>query len=81
MTREPSIHWAGGLDYPVRGGIMVMSPGYPCCCSGDRARKIREDGTQAWDRERVTCKTCLRLLAKKAAAVEFSRQCLSRADA
>lgn len=74
---EPSIHWGGGLSYPIRRGIVTMARGYPCCCSGDRARKVRQDGTQTWDRAEVTCKTCLKLLAKADDAAQASRGLLA----
>ena len=53
------VHWAGGTRI-VKGKMVTFhGDGFPCCCQGDRAMRIAREGRQSWDRERVTCKSCL----------------------
>ena len=62
--RRRKTHWAGGLVV-VRGQQKTtMLAGYPCCCSGHLAEEIRAVGEYTRDRRYVTCKRCLRLMAK-----------------
>lgn len=56
----PRIHYAGG----VRTKRAEMLMGWPCCCSGERAVHIREDGNQTAVGAKVTCKACLRTMAR-----------------
>ena len=56
--RPPKMHWAGGAI--LKRGNSV--PGYPCCCSGDRAEAIKRRDEQTYDRDKVTCKRCLEIL-------------------
>lgn len=58
------IHWGGGLHYDTGRRSVWYATGFPCCCSGEQARKIADSGTQSWTRERVTCKRCLAQIAK-----------------
>lgn len=64
MTNSLIIHWAGGVQWKERGMLCTRADGWPACVSGDRARKIANDGTQSFSRESVTCGHCLRLIAK-----------------
>ena len=45
-------------------GVMAMLPGWPVCGSGDFALQVEEDGNQSYDADNVTCKRCLKLIAK-----------------
>jgi len=45
--------------------MVRMLRGYPCCCSGDKALKIRSFGNQTEKREDVTCKDCLGILKRQ----------------
>lgn len=51
-------HWEGGIRY-ARG---TRLPGWPCCCSGDRAEQIAERGEQTANPAGVDCARCLRLM-------------------
>jgi hypothetical protein len=54
------IHYAGGVTYnTARGSVVDMLGGWPVCCSGDRARRIRAQGQQTYERAAVTCRGCL----------------------
>jgi len=55
-----AMHWEGGIRY-ARG---TRLPGWPCCCSGDRAERIAADKQQTARAEDVTCRACLRLMAQ-----------------
>jgi len=57
------IHWAGGVS--LQGGVCL--PGWPACCSGDRAYRIKAAGnwvTAPALAKVVSCKRCLALMAK-----------------
>ena len=54
------VHWEGGIRYP-RG---TRLPGWPCCCSGDKAESIAASGNQSARPTDVTCRPCLRLMAQ-----------------
>lgn len=66
---KPKIHYKGELYVPMASGstLHVMG-GWAACCSGDRARKIRERGQNTYDESEVTCKRCLALIQKAEAA-------------
>ena len=57
-----ALHWEGGIRYP-RG---TRLPGWPCCCSGERAERIAEARQQTAQPRDVTCRACLRLMAQDA---------------
>lgn len=61
-AKLPAIHWAGGLRIERGERLIKMLPGFPACVSGDRAIRIANEGTQTWEKSRVTCKRCLKLL-------------------
>lgn len=72
MTEKtPIIHWGGGAAYrsgPKGRGVTFKGRGYPVCCSGDRARSIRDSGWMRFREEcaaEVTCKTCLEIMKKR----------------
>lgn len=52
------IHYSGGIVYSNGNRL----PGWPCCCSGERANRIRQEGIQSNFINNVTCKVCLRML-------------------
>lgn len=54
------IHWSGGIRHS-RG---VRLPGWPCCVAGDRAVAIQREGNMTREPDRVTCRACLRMMAK-----------------
>jgi hypothetical protein len=55
------IHYSGGI-FHAKGRMLS---GFPCCCYGDRAWKIRIERRQTMERDKVTCKACLAWLAKQ----------------
>ena len=58
------VHWGGGLKITGKR-ITKMLAGWPCCCSGRRAEKIREEGNlELHHVSLVTCKACINLLRK-----------------
>jgi hypothetical protein len=58
-VKERPIHYAGGVLYRSGAeGCTEMLPGWPACCSGDRARRIAAAGEQSTDIARVTCARC-----------------------
>lgn len=67
MAAEPKIHYAGALSY----GSVEIRTGYAACCSGPRAIHIRMAGNNTRERGRVTCKSCLRVLALAQAGVSL----------
>ena len=38
--------------------------GWPCCCSGYAAERIKEQGNQTRNRAEVTCAKCRRVMEK-----------------
>ncbi len=63
-TSLAATHYAGALRWTKPNGTVVsILPGWAGCCSGDRARKVRESGNRTYDRARVNCKACLRNIA------------------
>lgn len=44
--------------------------GWAPCCTGNRALAIREEERHTYDRSRVTCKACLKQLARHDAYAE-----------
>jgi len=60
-SKSVAVHWIGGINHP-RG---TRLPGWPCCCTGERCERLA-DNDEACTRipERVTCKGCLRWMAK-----------------
>jgi hypothetical protein len=60
-----AMHYAGSLVYRTSTGVVTILPGWAACCSGPMAVKIRSDGNNTYDRDKVTCKTCLLRLSKE----------------
>lgn len=61
-----AMHYSGGAEwFDARGGSTRMLPGYAACCSGDRAYVIRRLRRQTTNEREVTCKGCLRALARE----------------
>ena len=56
----PRVHYAGG----IRTKRTEMLMGWPCCCSGERAVRIRAEGNQTLVGENVTCAACKRVMAR-----------------
>jgi len=54
------IHYSGA----VRTSRTKILPGWAACCSGLKADKIRADGNNTADPDKVTCASCLRVMAK-----------------
>lgn len=54
------IHYAGRIDHA--GGYVL--PGWAACCSGDKAIKIRAERRNTYDKDLVSCKQCLHMMAK-----------------
>ncbi len=62
--RAEAIHYGGDLRV-VRGKrVTLILAGWAACCSGDKARRIRERNQHTINREAVTCKRCLALMKK-----------------
>jgi hypothetical protein len=62
---EPRIHYAGALRYSIGSGkLVIISGGWAACCSGQRARRIRERGQHTYDQARVTCALCLKNITR-----------------
>lgn len=55
----PRIHFSGGLAVLEMQAVTYYAPGYPCCCSGDRAEAIAASGNQSDNMDKVTCERCL----------------------
>lgn len=56
-----STHWIGGVKHARREWLR----GWPCCCSGERVRRIMACGAPlTYDASAVTCKGCLREMRK-----------------
>lgn len=63
--RERPIHYAGALAWrDVRHTVHAVSAGYAACCSGERARAIRERGESTLAVQDVTCAKCLERIEK-----------------
>lgn len=60
--RLPTIHYSGGIRATVGKMFCIRLPGWPACCSGVRCEKIAELGNMTRDRDKVTCKACLKLI-------------------
>ncbi len=54
-------HYSGGIVY-ANGNRL---PGWPCCCTGDKAVQIRKQGNQTDEPDDVTCKACNALIDKQ----------------
>jgi len=54
------IHYGGSVSTPR----MRILAGWAACCSGDRAVRIRAEGAHTRAVSAVTCKACLRVMAK-----------------
>lgn len=67
MAKITLIHWAGG----VRHAHGTWLPGWPCCCSGDRAERIAAAGNQSRCPSEVTCRRCLATMRRD---VDFARR-------
>lgn len=64
-------HYSGGLSYTSPVGQRVnYAAGWPACCHGLKARRIREEGAQSTDAAKVTCATCLKRIAASERAWE-----------
>ena len=58
--KNRKIHYAGAVRTPR----MRILAGWAACCYGHRAEQIRADGAHTRDPAAVTCKACLRWMAK-----------------
>lgn len=58
--KNRKIHYAGSVRTPK----MRILAGWAACCSGDRADGIRAEGAHTRAVSAVTCKACLRMMAK-----------------
>lgn len=54
------IHYAG----ECRTRNMHILPGWAACCSGFKAEKIRAEGRHSFDRAKVNCAACLKVITK-----------------
>ena len=54
-------HYSGGIIW--EGGNRL--PGWPVCCTGDRAERIRDRGHITEWRFMVDCKACKKMLEKQ----------------
>lgn len=54
------IHYSGEIIHAM-GHVL---PGWAACCSGEKALKIARDHNTTGIREHVTCKSCLKMIAK-----------------
>lgn len=59
-------HYSGGLTIKST----TWAPGYPCCCRGQRAVKIRDTGNQTDDWNKVDCRICLSRRAHQFLVIE-----------
>jgi hypothetical protein len=57
-----TMHYSGGVLYQTKSGWRRFLPGWPCCCSGDRAVKIAHTGMQTNLPYLVTCSRCLKAI-------------------
>lgn len=53
-------HYAGEIIH-ANGHVL---PGWAACCSGEKAMKIRAERRHTLDREKVTCRGCLKMIEK-----------------
>ncbi len=59
------VHFAGPLRWMNRNGaVTTILAGWAACCSGDRAERIRSDGRNTVVPRLVSCKACLKAMAK-----------------
>lgn len=58
-----AIHYTGGLRIHHRG-VLTLLAGWPVCCSGERCRKLAHSGRTTTDTVQVTCRVCLRQIAR-----------------
>lgn len=63
-ARVSVVHWSGGARWKdARGWSNTAGPGYPICCSGQKAQDIARRGNQsATDVSVVSCMPCIRNL-------------------
>jgi hypothetical protein len=59
-TMSKPIHYAGRIDHA--SGLILA--GWAACCSGERAANIRARGQHTYARDEVTCKACLKMIAR-----------------
>lgn len=64
-------HYAGEIIH-ANGHIL---PGWAACCFGEKAMKIRQERRHTLDREKVTCRGCLKMIEK---ADQWSERSLQR---
>ena len=66
------VHFSGGVRYRSgKYGVTMMSPDFPACCTGSRARVGR--ASQTTNLPDVTCKACLKALTRADAYAEECR--------
>jgi hypothetical protein len=59
------IHWSGGAKIITRTRIDNRLKGWPCCCSGAAAYRIKYRGMMnGRDPQEVTCRSCRKVLVK-----------------
>ncbi len=61
--RIKKIHYVGGVEFA--GGKRLH--GFPACCTGKQAERIRESGIKTLAPAAVTCQKCLDMLDKQEA--------------
>ena len=62
----PVLHYAGELlCRSGKQGSLHILPGWAACCYGPRAEKIRRERRNTRDRALVTCRACLRVMARE----------------
>lgn len=71
--RKRQIHYAG----PIRTSRMRVLPGWAACCSGDRAERIRAEGAHSYVIGEVTCRACLRTMARDPQLARLPVRCPS----
>jgi hypothetical protein len=71
-TKPMAIHYAGEL----RTKRLHILPGFAACCSGDKAWRIRVNGSNTKDSDNVTCQACLKRMQ---AAREYEHEQLQKA--
>ena len=59
------IHWSGGARIVEGSRLDMREKGWPCCCSGAVAYRIKYRGMMnGKDPQQVTCVSCRKVLVK-----------------
>ena len=80
MSKLRKLHWSGAFCYDTARSTCHVLGGFAACVSGPATIKLRDEGLVTREQNRVTCKRCLALMAKRVHCRAHPEACCGRKE-